>query len=172
MPIHLNGLDVVSEVAGMSSALIVPCNMCPAVTVAVDEGRPFMQLFRSVLKSPPWEERLEELQSRLREKGIKADVFKSRLYYKWFVCMWASGQRRKLQKAAERYDAVISLGCDTANETVRDAVRSTNAKVIEGMEVAGLTNAKMSLNVKGEISFKDCRIIPISQSKKSEHGSM
>jgi len=34
MPIHFNDLDVVSEVAGLSSALIVPCNMCPAVTVA------------------------------------------------------------------------------------------------------------------------------------------
>ncbi len=30
MPIHFNDLDVVSEVAGLSSALIVPCNMCPA----------------------------------------------------------------------------------------------------------------------------------------------
>jgi hypothetical protein len=37
MPIHLDDLDVVSEVAGLSSALIVPCNMCPAVTVAVRE---------------------------------------------------------------------------------------------------------------------------------------
>ncbi len=30
-------------------------------------------------------------------------------------------------------------------------------------------NARMSLGVKGDISFKDCKIIPISQSKKSEH---
>jgi hypothetical protein len=171
MPIHLNGLDVVSEVAGMSSALIVPCNMCPAVTVAVDEKRPFMQLFRSLLKSPPWEQHLKALQSRLREKGVKADVFKSNLYHQWFVCMWTSGRRKKLQKAAEKYDAVISLGCDTANETVRDAVKPNGCKVIEGMEVTGLMNAKMSLSVKGDISFKDCKIIPISQSKKSEHMS-
>ena len=34
MPIHFNDLDVVSEVSGLSSALIVPCYMCPAVTVA------------------------------------------------------------------------------------------------------------------------------------------
>jgi len=37
MPIHFNDLDVISEVAGLSSVLIVPCNMCPAVTVAVRE---------------------------------------------------------------------------------------------------------------------------------------
>lgn len=41
MPIHFNDLDVVSEVAGLSSALIVPCNMCPAVTVAVREKKTF-----------------------------------------------------------------------------------------------------------------------------------
>ena len=37
MPLHFNDLDVVSDAKGLSSALIVPCNMCPAVTVAVRE---------------------------------------------------------------------------------------------------------------------------------------
>ena len=39
-----NVLDVISETAGLNSALIVPCNMCPAVTVAVRERKPFIQL--------------------------------------------------------------------------------------------------------------------------------
>ncbi len=71
--------------------------------------------------------------------------------------------RKKLQKQAKHHDAVIVLGCDTANETVRDAVRSTGVRVIEGMEVAGLMNAKLSFSLPGNIGFKDCRIIPISQ---------
>jgi hypothetical protein len=41
MPIHLDDLDVVSQVAGMNSVLIVPCNLCPAVTVAVREKNHF-----------------------------------------------------------------------------------------------------------------------------------
>jgi hypothetical protein len=81
MPIHLNDLDVVSEVAGLSSALIVPCNMCPAVTVAVRERKPFMQLFGSFLKSSPFELYLKALQSRLSENGVKTKVFKSILYH-------------------------------------------------------------------------------------------
>ncbi len=169
MPIHLDDLDVVSEAAGSSSALIVPCNMCPAVTVAVNENRPFMQLFRSVLKSIPFVQYIEALQSRLRKNGVKTDVFKSTLYHQWFMCMWTSGQRNKLRKQAEKYDAVIVLGCDTANETVRDAVRSTGTRVIEGMQVAGLTNAKLSFQWPGNVAFKDCRIIPISQSEKYDH---
>ena len=45
MPIHFNDLDVVSELSGLSSALIVPCYMCPAVTVAVREKKPFIEFF-------------------------------------------------------------------------------------------------------------------------------
>jgi len=98
MPIHFNDLDVVSEVAGLSSALIVPCNMCPAVTVAVRERKPFMQLFKSFLKSTPFEQYMKALQSRLRENGVSTEVFKSIPYHQWFMCMWTS---KKAEKAAE-----------------------------------------------------------------------
>ena len=42
MPIHFDDLDVISEVEGSSTALIVPCNMCPAATVAVRQKKHFM----------------------------------------------------------------------------------------------------------------------------------
>lgn len=163
MPIHLHDLDVVSQAAGVNSALIVPCNLCPAVTVAVNQKQPFMRLFRSVLKSAPFEQYIKDLQSRLSDSGVTTKVFKSNIYHQWFLCMWTDRRRRKLQKQAEQYDAVIVLGCDTANETVRDAVEPTGARVIEGMQVAGLMNAKLSFQLPANISFKDCRIIPISQ---------
>jgi len=168
MPIHLKDLDVVSEAAGVSSALIVPCNMCPAVTVAVNQKQPFMKLFKSLLKSAPFEQYIEDLQSRLGEEGVKTTVFKSPIYHQWFMCMWTDHRRKKLQKKARQHDAVIVLGCDTANETVRDAVRSTGTRVIEGMEVAGLMNAKLSFRLPGNISFKECKIIPISRPKEHE----
>ena len=168
MPIHLNDLDVVSEVAGLSSALIVPCNMCPAVTVAVREKKPFMQFFRSFLKSAPFEQHIGELQSRLKETGVNTKVFKSNLYHQWFLCMWTSGRREKLQKYAKQHEAVIVLGCDTATETVRDSVKSTNCKVIEGMEVDGFMNAKLRFHLPCNVSFEDCKIIHISQQKKEK----
>jgi hypothetical protein len=168
MPIHLNDLDVVSEVVGLSSALIVPCNMCPAITVAVREKQPFMQFFRSFLKSAPFEQHIGALQSRLREKGVNTKVFKSNLYHQWFLCMWTSGRRKKLQKYAKQYEAVIVLGCGSATETVSDLVKSTDTKVIEGMEVAGFMNAKLRFHLPCNVSFEDCKIIPISQQKKNE----
>ena len=90
-------------------------------------------------------------------------MFKNPLYHQWFMCMWTERRRRKLQRKAKHYDAVIVLGCDTANETVREAVGSTGVRVIEGMEVAGLMNARLSFRLPGNVGFDDCRIIPISQ---------
>jgi len=169
MPIHLNDLDVVSEVAGLSSALIVPCNMCPAVSVAVREEKPFIQFFRNFLKSAPFEQHIRTLQSRLREKGVNTKVFKSNLFHQWLLCMWTSGRRKKLQTYAKQHEAVIVLGCDTATETVRDSVKSTDCKVIEGMEVAGFMNAKLRFHLPLNVSFDDCKIIPISQQKKEKN---
>jgi hypothetical protein len=168
MPIHFNDLDVVSEVEGLSSALIVPCIMCPAATVSVRENKPFIQLFKSFLKSAPLEQHIRALQARLRERGVITKVFKSILYHQWFMCMWTSGRRKKLQEYAKQYEAVIVLGCDSATETVRDSVKSSDCKVIEGMKVAGIMNAKLSFHLPCNISFEDCKVIPISQQKTEE----
>ena len=169
MPIHLDDLDVVSEVAGLRSALIVPCNMCPAITVAVREKRPFIQLFKSLLKSAPFEQYIRALQSRLREKGVTTEVFKSNFIHQWFLCMWPSAHRKKLQKYAKQYEAVIVLGCDSATETVRDLVKS--AKVIEGMEVAGIMNAQIRFHLPANVSFENCKTVLISQKRKEEGSS-
>jgi len=168
MPIHFNELDVVSEVAGLSSALIVPCYMCPAVTVAVREKKPFIQLFRNFLKSAPFEQYMMTLQSQLTEYGVKTKVFKSIPSHEWFMCMWTLGKRRKLQKCAEQYDSVIVLGCDSATETVRDVVKSTDCKVIEGMEVAGIMNAQIRFHLPGNVSFENCKTVPLSPQKQKE----
>ena len=166
MPIHFDDLDVVSQVAGLSSVLIVPCNLCPAVTVSVRENKPFLKFFRSFLKSAPFEQYIKTLQSRLREESVNTKVFKSPLPHQWFLCMWTAGRRKKLQKQAKQYEAVIVLGCDSATETVRDVVKSTDCKVIEGMEVAGIMNAQLRIRLPGNVSFEDCRIISISQQKE------
>ncbi len=171
MPIHFNDIDVISEVAGLSSVLMVPCYMCPAVTVAVREKKPFIQFFRSFLKSAPFEQYMTTLQSRLKEHGVKTKVFKSIPSHQWFMCMWTSRKRKKLQKCAEQYDAVIVLGCDSAAETVRDAVKSTDCKVIEGMEVAGIMNAQIRFHLPGNVSFDNCKTVPISQQKQNEAAS-
>jgi hypothetical protein len=63
------------------------------------------------------------------------------------------------------YDAAIVLGCDSATETVRELVVKNDCKVIQGMEVVGFMNAKMKFSLPCNISFEDCRIVPISRQK-------
>ena len=167
MPIHLEDLDVAAKVDGLRSVLIVPCNMCPAVTVAVNEGKPFLQLFRRLLRSAPFELHIKELQSRLEARGVRTAVFRSDVPHQWFVCMWSAGRRRALQDQARQHDAVVVLGCDTATETVRESVAPIGCKVIEGMEVVGFMNAKMRIDWRGNVSFADCRLVPITTSESS-----
>lgn len=161
MPIHFHDVDLTAEISGLKSALIVPCIMCPAVTVAIREGKPLLRFFRSPFKSAPFEKYLESLQKRLTDHGVKNSVFRSRLYQHWFLCMWSANRRRKLQRDAQGYEAVIVLGCNSARTTVRDAVQPVNCKVIEGMEVGGLTNAKMKIEFPANVLFEDVEIVPI-----------
>lgn len=163
MPIHLDDVDVIPDIGELRTALIVPCNMCPAVTVAVREDRPFIQLFKSFLRSTPFEQHITALQSRLKEKGVSTKVFRSDLPHQWFVCMWPAGRRNKLRKRARQYDAAIVLGCDTATETVRDSLETTGCKVVEGMEVTGFMNAKLTVRWPCDVAFEDCKVIPLPQ---------
>jgi hypothetical protein len=164
MPIHFEDRDPISEVEGVGSALIVPCNLCPAVTVATKQDEPFMRFLRSPLTSAPFEGYLESLQSRLSEKGVRSKVFRSSLYHQWFMCMWTSRRRRKLAKEVKNYDAVIVLGCESATETVREVVPA-GVKVVEGMRTAGIMNGRMAFSPPDKLVFDGCRVVPISQEK-------
>ncbi len=168
MPIHLEDLDVVSEVAGLRSALIVPCNMCAAASVAARENKPFIQFFKSFLTSAPFAQHIRDLQARLRERGVDAHLFRSNLPHQWFLCMCTSGRRKKLERYARHFDAAIVLGCVSAVETVRDSVASTNCKVVPGMVATGVMNAKLRVRLPGNVSFEDCKIVPISRQERKE----
>jgi hypothetical protein len=144
--------------------------MCPAVTVAVRDNKPFMRLFRSPFRSAPFERYIKALRSGLGEKGVKTSIFRSSLYHQWFMCMWTAGQRNKLREQARRYDAVVVLGCESATETVRDAIESTDCRVIEGMEVAGIMNGRLRFRLPCDVSFDDCKVAPISRESMDHRG--
>lgn len=163
MPLYLNDVDVVPEVEGVGSVLIVPCRMCPASTLSLRNNRPFFEFFKTFLRSPALDEYIKTLQSRLEERGINTGVYLSRQF---LACAWTSGERKKLLKRAKQYDAAIVLGCDSATESVRDALKSTDCRVIQGMEVAGIVNVKVRLRFPGTLALEDCRIISVSPKKK------
>lgn len=161
MPIHLDDLEVISKVEGIKTASIVACNMCAGASISMRENKPFIQLFKSFLKSPPLERYLKRLESQLAEKGVKTLRFKSGIIQQFFLCLWTSRQRNKLHEFAKRCDAVIVLGCDSAFETVRDSVKEGACVVIKGMEVAGVMNTKTKFHFPCDISFEASKTIPI-----------
>lgn len=163
MPLHFEDADVRSELEGIRSVLIVPCRMCPAVTIAVRENRPFLQPWKSWFRSQPLERYITALQTRLTEDGIDSEVFGCTMPHQWFMCMWDSRTRERLRNSARRHGAVWVMGCSSAAVTVRDAVEELGCKVVEGMQLTGITNAKLSVRWPGEILFKDCRSVSLSQ---------
>ena len=159
MPIHLEELNVVQKVKGLNSALIAACNMCAGASLAMNENSPFIQFFKSRLKAPPLERYLVRLQSQLLEKGVKTTKFKAGVIQQFFLCLWTSRQRKKLEEQARQHDAVIVMGCDSAIKTVRDSLNGTDCRVIKGMEVAGIMNTKTKFHWPFDISFERSKVV-------------
>lgn len=166
MPLHFDDIDVLSQVEGLRSALIVPCNMCPAVTVAVRDRKPFLQIFQNFLKSAPFDEYLAAMQGRLAEAGVRTKVFRSILPHSWFLCFWTAARQKKLKRCAQQYDGVIVLGCQSATITVRNSLIPSTCKVIEGMTVSGIMNATLSFSFPGNVSFEGSTIISLASAEK------
>ncbi len=68
--------------------------------------------------------------------------------------MWTSRRRRKLLKRAREHDAVVVLGCEAAGQTVREALKSTDCKVIQGMESEGIMSIKPVVRLPAKLSLE------------------
>ncbi len=140
MPFYLSDRDVSSDVAGTRSVLIVPCRFCPAASLSVRGKKPYIELFRRLLKTGAFESYVRGVKTDLESRGIRATVFKSRWPHHFVLCMWTAARRRKLARHASGHDALIVLGCDAAVETARGCTESNGCQVVPGMVVEGIMN--------------------------------
>lgn len=88
MPFYLKASNIVPQVAGLRSVLIVPCGFCPAASLAVREKKPYIELFRKFWKTEAYETFIQALKIRLEEKGIKTAVFDIKLPHHYVACIW------------------------------------------------------------------------------------
>jgi hypothetical protein len=168
MPTYLKEVDVIPEVAKFQSALIVLCRFCPAASLAVRNDKPYIEFFRRLLKTEPYEELIDKMQSRLEKEGLKTGVFKGNLL-NYLICMWTSGGRKKLIKYASRFEAIIVMGCESAYESVQDILESTDCQVFHGMESEGIVNVIPKVHLPFNISLEKHRLTPlIYEGKQSE----
>ena len=168
MPIYLKAVDVVPEVVKFKSALIVLCRFCPAASLAVRNNKPYLEIFRRLLKTEPYENLIKDMQTRLDEEGLKTGVFKGSLI-NYLICLWTSGGRKKFIKHANQFEAVVVMGCESAYESVQKILKSTNCQVFLGMETEGVLNAIPKINLPLKLSFERFNVTPMSyHGKQSE----
>ncbi len=138
MPVYLKDTHEWDKLEQFESVLIVPCRFCPAASFAVRKKEPYFEFFRHFLQTDAYERYIEKMRSELGKRGVKADVFRSRLPHQFVVCMWTSRRRRKLTKLAKQYDALVVLGCEAAVQTIRDSVDSPSFQIVQGMRNEGI----------------------------------
>ena len=142
MPLHLEPLDLYDELQRFSSVLIVSCPVCPPVSLATDKEMPFIEFFKHGVKTPAYEAFLAGIRKRLEQDGIKTGVFTSYLPCA-AACLWTAGQRNRLLKRAEEFDAALVMGCESARHTVEQTLKETNCDVLLAMQLVGVTNANL-----------------------------
>ena len=161
MPFYLKPRDIFADTATIRSALIVPCRFCPAASFAVRQKQPYMRLLRSFLRTPCYEAHISAVKSRLESRGIRTDVFDSKLPHQFVMCMWTGSRRAALSRRAAGHDAAIVLGCDAAVETVRSSTASTDCRVVPGMEVEGIMNVLPAVRFPLDIRLELSSVTPV-----------
>jgi hypothetical protein len=142
MPLHLEPLDVSADLENYNSLLIVSCPVCPPVSLATDKGSPLIDFFKSGIKTGAYEDYIREIRNSLEQRGTRTGVFSSYLPCT-AMCLWTKGQRNRLLKYAKDYDAALVMGCESARHTVEETIKSTDCKVILGMQLVGITNGTL-----------------------------
>lgn len=142
MPLHLRSFDLSESLGSYRSVLLVSCPVCPPTSLASDNDSPLIEFFKHGIKTPAYENHLNEIRKSMEARGIRAGVFTSYLPCPT-TCMWTSGQRNRLRKRAMHYDAALVMGCESAQRTVEEALEDTKCDVILGMRLVGLTNARL-----------------------------
>ena len=154
MPFTFKFDDDISNLEQYKSALIVPCRFCPAASSAVKNNKPYFEYIRRFLKTDSYEKYIDSLKSNLEKRGIKTKVFRSRLLHQFVLCMWTIRRRKKLLKHAIDYEAIIVLGCEAANQTVLDAVKTTSCNVVQGLKSEGVMSIRPRFHLPCNLSLE------------------
>lgn len=167
MPINLAPQDVSAELAGIRSALIVYCPVCPQISLAMQTDSPWIELLKSGLKTGALEDHIQDIRRSLEQRGVRSDVFTLRLPLPT-MCLWTTGQRRRLLKRARDYEAVIVLGCDSARFTAQQTLGSAGGRVLQGMKMIGITNATVRYQFPMTLELHDKTRVQFNETREPE----
>ena len=115
------------------------------------------------MRTEAYESFIQALKRRLEVNGIKTVVFDIKLPHHYVACMWTYGRRRELAKRAAEFKGVVVLGCEATVEIVLDSIKSTDCRVIEGMEAEGIMNVVPKVSFPFNISLEMQGITSVKQ---------
>jgi len=161
MPVYLKDIHDFRQLEQFHSVLIVPCRFCPAASLAVRNNEPYFEFFRHLLQTDAYERYIETIKSELEKKGVKADVFRSRMPHQFVVCMWTRRRRKQLMKRTKKYDALVVLGCEAAVQTILDSVDTASVQVVQGMRTEGIMSILPRFKWPGNITLQLNSITPL-----------
>ena len=164
MPLHLKPIDVSSDLENVNSVLIVSCPVCPPVSLSIQKNSPFMEVFKTGLKTVAFEKHINEIRKPLEQRGVRTDVF-SMYAPVPTMCLWTRGQRKRLLKRAKGYEAVVVLGCDSAAFTAQQVLKNTDCDVTKGMRTVGITNATVTHRFPLTFELQDKTRVQIGESE-------
>jgi hypothetical protein len=162
LPINLEPIDVSDGLEGVSSALIVLCPVCPQFSLAMQTDSPWLELFKNGLRTQALEDHINSIREPLEKRGVRTGAFTTRLPLPT-MCLWTKGQRERLRRQAEEFEAVLVLGCDSAAFTAQQVLRDTDCKVIKGMRMVGITNATVTHRFPLTFELKETTRVGIGQ---------
>lgn len=140
MPVYVEPRDLTAELGECKSVLIVCCPVCPPMCLAMQQESPFIDFFKSGLKTPAFEDHVRAIRVPLEQRGVRTGVYSTH-FPTMMMCLWTEGQRQRLLERVRDYEAAVVLGCDSAVETATQALEGADCRVIQGMETKGIVNA-------------------------------
>jgi hypothetical protein len=152
MPLYLEPRNVVDDLEGFESVLIVSCPICPPMSLAMREKTPFIEFFKHGLKTAAFEDYISSIRESLESRGVHTDVLTMLLPCP-LMCLWTKGQRERLVQRAKDYEAVLVLGCNSATQTATDALKDSDCHVIQAMRMKSMANATTKFRLPMTIEF-------------------
>ena len=166
MPVFLKESRELEKLVQFGKILIIPCRFCPAASLAISNDKPYFNFFRHLLQTDAYERYIATMKGELEKRGVRADVFKSRWLHQFVVCMWTNRRRTILKKWAERYDALVVLGCEAAVQTIKDSLGDFSIPVIQGMRTEGIMSVLPRFHWDGKITLQINSITPLLHNKE------
>lgn len=152
MPIYLEPRDVTVDLKEFNSVLIVSCPICPPMSMAMQTKKPFIDLFKSGIKTEAFEDYIKSIRAPLEEQGVHTDVYTTRAPSP-LMCLWTEGQRKRLLKRVKGHDAVLVVGCNSAIHVVKDILKDTDCKIYPAMQMKAIANATMKFQFPFKVKF-------------------